>query len=447
MSSSGGSGAVEMRTNDGSLKSGPSSSGAGGGPGPLDAGAGKQGSSDGATPQDSGLLYPYHDPGTGPWEMVPSSDVGTVCKLDLSKLQQAEQTAGYPFLVVRYGKVCYATASAMNFAPAEAWSTTKTLGATVVGIAAYQTKGYTKSAMATGPLSDMDRVDRWLTSFTYNKEAHIAHVLAMVAHDADLTMGNRSFSYDTVGTTEINSLSDVVNAAVAQDTNKLTANIETFTQKFLFGPLGMKNSTWSGGSTTKVFAYTWTTDLLDMARLGVLLTHNGWWNGERILDTLWVYRQTHPSFEDANTAFGYLTWLNAANNWETISAATKSQTRVITCAPLSVHKKYPHGTVDQLNDCGYAPPATCDQKYDVGVFQAVGLGGQIIQGHRGLDLVLVGRDMGGDGSTTLQAIWDLIRPAVIAGDPMFKGDETSFCDAYGNNNYAPDMYEDPPETD
>jgi hypothetical protein len=376
--------------------------------------------------------------------MVATTDVANVCKLDLSKLQAAEQSAGYPFIVVRYGKVCYATATAMSFTPAEAYSTTKTLGSTVVGIAAYQSKGYTKTGMGTGPLDEMDRVDQWLTSFMYNKDAHIAHVLGMVAHDTDLTPGNRTFSYDTVGSVEINTLSDIVNAVVKQDPTNLTTDIEAFTQKFLFGPLGMKNSTWSSGSTTKVFAYTWSTDLFDMARVGVLLTHYGWWNNQRVLDTLWVYRQTHPNFEDANTAFGYLAWLNSPNNWVSISPGTMT-TPMVPCAPVCIHKKYPHGSVDQLPNCGLAAPATCDQKYDVGVFQAVGLGGQIIQGHRGLDLVLVGRNMGGSGPGSEAAIWNLIRPAVEAGDPKYMGDDTSFCNDYGSNNYAPDMHEDPPE--
>jgi hypothetical protein len=452
MGSSGGSssgGTVTGSTSSGGVKTSPSGSGgsdggnsSGNGAGATDGGA--AGGGDGAPAPSGTLLYPYNDPGTGPWEMVASTDVASVCKLDLSKLQAAEQSAGYPFLVVRYGKVCYATASAMSFVPSEAYSTTKTLGSTVVGIAAYQSKGYTKTGMGTGPLDEMDRVDQWLPSFTYNKDAHIAHVLGMVAHDTDLTPGNRSFAYDTVGSTEINTLSDVVNAVVKQDPTNLTTDIEAFTQKFLFGPLGMKNSTWSSGSTTKVFAYTWSTDLFDMARVGVLLTHYGWYNNQRVLDTQWVYRQTHPNFEDANTAFGYLAWLNSPNNWVSISPGTMTMP-MVPCAPFCIHKKYPHGSVDQLPSCGLAAPATCDQKYDVGVFQAVGLGGQIIQGHRGLDLVLVGRNMGGGGPGSEAAIWNLIRPAVVAGDPKYMGDDTSFCNDYGSNNYAPDMHEDPPE--
>ena len=406
-----------------------------GGPGSVTAG------DDGGTSDEAGgsvVSKPYHDPGTGAWEMVPTTDVGTVCKLDLAKLMAAETATGYPWLIVRYGKVCYATASAKSFTPAEAYSTTKTLGATVTGIAAFQSKKLTKV------FNDMDRVDKWLTpgSFSYNKDALVAHVMGMVAHDASLAAGAKTFAYDTVGTTEINSLGTMVNNVIAQDTTNLTANIQTFTQKFLFTPLGMTKSSWTGA----VYAYTWNTDLYDMAKLGLLLLNWGKWQGNQLLDEEWVYRMTHPSFEDANTGFGYLTWLNSSSNWESISGGKQQMAGTPgTCAPVCVHKKYPHGMASQNTDCNYMAPATCAQKYDVGVFNAEGLGGQLIQGHRGLDIVIVARNAqpGGSGPGTAKMVWTAVQDAVITGDPVYKGDSTMFCKDYGGNNYAPDMHEDP----
>jgi hypothetical protein len=32
-----------------------------------------------------------------------------------------------------------------------------------------------------------------------------------------------------------------------------------------------------------------------------------------------------------------------------------------------------------------------------------------------------------------------VRGALLAHDPMFKGDEAAFCEAYANGNYAPDI--------
>ena len=96
--------------------------------------------------------------------------------------------------------------------------------------------------------------------------------------------------------------------------------------------------------------------------------------------------------------------------------------------------EYPHGLSEAL-DCNYDPPYTCDQPLDVGMWYAAGLGGQYIVGHRALDLVLVVKDYGGGPP----GIWQAVRPALVALDPMFEGDEAGFCDEYSRGAYAPDL--------
>jgi hypothetical protein len=422
--------------------SSPATAGTGGsiiaaGSGGTTGAAGADASAAGAGPGDMTTgMHAYLDPGKDPWVKVPEADLMTVCKLDVSKLKAAETSANYPWAVFRYGKQCYQH-GADGFAPAEAWSTTKSLGALVTGIASYQTRMIPKTGKKTGQLLDSDMATDWLDSVSYNQMAKVAHVLGMVAHDTDLSLGKKSFAYDTVGTTEINTLGNMITTAISQDSMRLGTTVSAFTQKFLYEPLGMKNSMWDGA----VFAYSWTVDLYDMARVGVLINNYGMWAGERIVAEEWIYRQTHPSWEDANTGFGYLTWLNSGSNWESISGGKQDMAGTPgTCAPLAINKVYPHGVSDSPN-CNYNPPQTCDQKYDVGVWNAEGLMGQLIQGHRGLDLVIVARNAqpGGTGPGTAKQVWDAIRPAVIAGDPMYKGDEASFCKDYGGNNYAPDL--------
>jgi hypothetical protein len=111
------------------------------------------------------------------------------------------------------------------------------------------------------------------------------------------------------------------------------------------------------------------------------------------------------------------------------------------CAPVAIAKTHPHGLSDAA-DCRYRAPYTCDQSHDVGVWQAVGLFGQVIQGHPGLDLLIVGKfatgltDLSGMSGST--ALWDAVRPALLAATPDFNGDEAEFCLAYGRGNYAPD---------
>jgi hypothetical protein len=80
---------------------------------------------------------------------------------------------------------------------------------------------------------------------------------------------------------------------------------------------------------------------------------------------------------------------------------------------------------------------SCDQEQDVGAWSAQGAGGQFIVGHPALDLVIVAKNyanMGGPGG-----MWNAVRPALVALDPKYKGDDKAFCDAYGNNKYAPDL--------
>ena len=52
-------------------------------------------------------------------------------------------------------------------------------------------------------------------------------------------------------------------------------------------------------------------------------------------------------------------------------------------------------------------------------------------------MILISKDAGlGAGFGTL---WGPVRPALVALDPTFQGDEEAFCEAYGNNAYAPDL--------
>jgi hypothetical protein len=66
--------------------------------------------------------------------------------------------------------------------------------------------------------------------------------------------------------------------------------------------------------------------------------------------------------------------------------------------------------------------------------QRAGLGGQFIVVHAGLDLVITAHN-----ATNPVFLWDDVRPAVVAKDPMFQGDMTAFCAAYASGSYAPDL--------
>jgi hypothetical protein len=370
---------------------------------------------------------PRRDPGPDAWTPVPEAQVADECGLDPALLAAADPVINRPYAVVRHGKLCheyYPPGTTVDGVD-EAFSTTKTLGAVVTGVAAYQTRDLPDTGRKTGPVSDLDRVDHWLDSFTFNPEAHIAHVLAMVAQNADLSYGHKTFQYDLVGAVQINRLSDVIKTAIAQDPDRLGKDVEEFTQRFLFQPLGMTSSVWSGGAPDKILGFTWRTTVREMARLGLVMLNGGMWNGERVLGEDWIYRMTHPSFEDANTSYGYLTWL-----------AADTDAGLGHCAPPAIHASYPHG-LSESPDCHFGPTRSCAQRYDVGVWYALGLGGQIIMGQRGLDLVLVAKNLG--DASGVGILWDGVRPALVALDPTFHGDDAAFCAAYDASDYAPDF--------
>jgi hypothetical protein len=383
---------------------------------------------------------PYVDPGSGEWARVDESELAAVCKLDARLLKEADRVLGVPYAVVRYGQLCwefYPEGAVQATTPEENFSTTKTLGATVLGIAAHETRTIARSGRKTGPISDEDRVDHWLDEVSFNSEARISHVLSMLAHNRDLRIGQRAHAYDSTGDVQINRLDDIIDTAINQDPERLGANTEEFTRRFLFEPLGMRHSTWSDGAPSKIFGYTWRSPIRDMARLGLLLLNEGFWSGKRVLSQEWVYRMTHPAFEDANTGYGYLTWLNARSNWSVGGVmADKLDAPRDPCAPSAIHREHPHGLSESL-DCGYEPASSCAQNYDVGMWYAEGLGGQEIVGHEGLDLVLVAKDIGNAGPARL---WQAVRPALLAHDETYLNDEAGFCRAYAANEYAPDLH-------
>jgi hypothetical protein len=393
------------------------------------------------------VAAPVGHPGRGPWEQVPPDFVREACHLDPAALDEADRVLNKPWVAIRYGRLCHAFGADMR--PEESFSATKILGATTAGAVAYQTRDLERTGRKTGAFSDEDRVDHWIDGFTFHKDAHVAHVLAMVAQSDDLSYGKRVMEYDYTGIVQLDSLNFMLHAAIAQDPERLGADLEAFVQRFMFGPLGMTQSTWSYGLPNKAFGFGWNTTVLDMARLGQLLLRHGMVNDTRLINEEWVYRMTHPAFEDANTAMGYCTWLNAAKGFTTGTMPTPASWTDLTsqprfpgpCAPLAIHREHPHG-LSQAPDCNYGSDRSCQQQHDVGVWQSIAGYGSVIQGHPGLDLVLVGWQLTPEDFFGLGAsgkLWDAVRPAVIAEDPTFTGDETAFCREYGNNRYAPDL--------
>ncbi len=363
---------------------------------------------------------PFLDPGTGPWELVDEDDIEEVCRLDYDLLNDALIPADAAFAIIRYGRLCYVSglAGADAETVTQAWSATKSLGALLTGMVMYDTRDLPPSSeRMTGPLTEWDRMDKWLDfstiedeDFDIHPDATVAHVLAMVGYSDDLSHGAKNHRYDTTGSREVNYLIDVVNNVVRQDPARLGANAVGAKDR-LFRRLGIEHSSWD----VRRYGYGWQASLLDMARVGLVMLHGGVYGGERIADAQYVYNMTHPAFEDGSLNYGYLTWMNNT-----------------TCSPRAVHRSYPHG-LSEATDCA---DGNCDQDHDVGVWNAAGRGGQYIIGHRALDMVVVGNNWDNGGSS---ALWRTVLPSVVAGDPRFQGDVEAFCEAYSAGSYAPDL--------
>jgi hypothetical protein len=257
-------------------------------------------------------------PDQGDWEPVPKSRVAEECGLDPDLLEAADANIDRAYAVIRYGKLCHEYYPTSLYPDGEdeievVFSAAKTLAGVLTGAVAWQTRDLVRDGRKTGPLSDTDRVDHWLDSFSFNQDAQVGHVLGMVAHNEDLSAPDLGFDYDTFGDVQLNRMNDVVAAAIAQDP-LLGSSVHDFLVSYLFEPLGMRQSSWDGDNPDKTFAVGWSTTARDMARLGLLMLDGGMWNGERLVGEDWIYRMTHPSFEIANTGYGYLTWLIARSN-------------------------------------------------------------------------------------------------------------------------------------
>ncbi|MET0339891.1 MAG: hypothetical protein ABW252_02775 [Polyangiales bacterium] len=386
-------------------------------------------------------LSKFKDPGKAPWQAVPTAQVAEQCGLDPSKLPR---TIGGGYAVVRFGKLCYI--SNPNDGAAQMFSATKTLGATVTGIASYETRDIARGGARTGQLKDDDLATYWLGSVSYNRQARLAHVLSMVGHNSNLSDGAKRHSYDTIGAVQINSLSNAVRTAIGQQSSRLGASTGAFAKKFLFDELGMSRSSWGGTQ----YATSWTATLGDMARLGLLIMHQGVWSGKQVLGADWAYKMVHPTFEDGNTAYGFLTWLVAREGQRSIgggsftsNGASAGGLLADNCSPAALWQRYPHG-LSTFKDCTYKN-STCKQTYDIGSWSAQGLGGQFIVGHPGLDLVIVAKNF--SGGTGPAGIWDAVRPALLALDPKYKGNDAAFCKAYSAGEYAPGLVEQPRQPD
>jgi hypothetical protein len=392
-------------------------------------------------------------PGSGPWKQVPLTQVSEECGLSPRLLAKAApKMALSPYAIIRYGRLCASGGSMkLRTETYEVNSAAKTFGALLFGIIATRTNVDEHTLVRewlTPADQSVDLIATALTRQPLNPNATIFNILTSTGSNPSLAYGTRvPWSYEAAGERGMNSLVLIMDKVVRANPKAFPGSRSALdvANNELFKPLGMTHTKWDG----VVIAHTLYSNVFDMAKLGELMLRKGRWGNRQIISEDYIYRMTHPQIEDVHTGYGYFTWLNADKGVAALFDFKTDQS----CSPFAGWKRYPHApSYDAPNDNGGAPFRS--NRYDDGVFWADGAGGQFTYVHRGLDLVIVTRDdenaqkgdpesqeRGKANATGLEfhRMWRLLRPALIAMDPKYKGDEAAFCKAYRQSRYAPDL--------
>jgi len=82
-------------------------------------------------------------------------------------------------------------------------------------------------------------------------------------------------------------------------------------QKHLFDPLGMRQTRWETDEAGNSMTFSGiVTTCLDVARFGLLMLHDGEWNGRQIVPSDFVEEATGGASSRLNAAYGLLWWVN-----------------------------------------------------------------------------------------------------------------------------------------
>jgi CubicO group peptidase (beta-lactamase class C family) len=266
-----------------------------------------------ATPADD-VRFPGAE-----WETVDPTDAG-FDPAALGQLDTAAEAAGSSCLVVtKDGAVVdeqyWAGGSADQ--PTEAFSVTKSITSTLVGIA--QDEGDLSiddpAADYIAEWRDTDSaavtVENLLSNNSGRHWDFATDYTQMAIAESDKTAFSIDLAQDrppgevwAYNNSAIQTLSAVLGSATGDDPADYAA-------ARLFEPIGMASTSMSkdGAGNTMTFMGLRTT-CLDLARFGYLMLNDGSWDGEQVVSSDWVDAATGRSSQELNAAYGYLWWLN-----------------------------------------------------------------------------------------------------------------------------------------
>jgi CubicO group peptidase (beta-lactamase class C family) len=252
------------------------------------------------------------------WDHVAAADAG-LDQAALDRLAAAAEAGGSSCLVVtRDGAVVderYFGAGAAGV-PAEAFSVTKSITSTLVGIAqdagdvdiadpaaTYipQWEGSPSASVTVRDLLSNDSGRQWSLGLDYVELLQAPDKNAFgIGLGQDVPPG-QTWAYNN---SAIQTLSAVLEAATGESP-------ADFAERTLFEPIGMADSemrTDAAGNTITFMGLQ--TTCLDLARFGYLMLRGGSWDGEQVVSSDYVEQATAVSSTDLNAGYGYLFWLN-----------------------------------------------------------------------------------------------------------------------------------------
>ena len=279
----------------------------------------------GATDEDD-LTYPGDS-----WATVDPATAG-FDPAALGRLDEAAAAAGSTCLVVtRDGAVVDERywQGATADSPREAFSVTKSVTSTLVGIAQDEGRlelddpaadylpewrGTASEAVTVENLVRNDSGRHWDLATDYRDMAigasdktAFALALGQDAPPGDVWAYNNS---------AIQTLSAVLEAATGEDP-------VDYARTQLFEPLGMADSTLTTDAAGNALTFMGLrTTCLDLARFGYLMLRDGVWDGEQVVSSDYVEQATGRSSTELNAAYGLLWWLNREGIIATPTLAT-----------------------------------------------------------------------------------------------------------------------------
>ncbi len=103
-------------------------------------------------------------------------------------------------------------------------------------------------------------------------------------------------------TGNVHLLSAILQQATGQSTR-------AFAREYLFGPLGITDLRWGSDPQGVTAGMDLFLTPRDMAKIGTLMLHGGWWEGRRIVSAAWVKTSTRPHVTlEGRAGYGYLWW-------------------------------------------------------------------------------------------------------------------------------------------